>query len=466
MEDLLNIIKRFPEKRITIIGDVMLDKYVHGNVNKISPEAPIPVINVEKEFYEPGGAANVASNVSSMGGKVSLFGFVGQDPNAEILKKILQEKKIDFYFDNSSKTTLKTRIIARSQQSDQQLIRIDDEETNKKLFSQETLEKIKKSISESDIVIVSDYSKGAITKELMNFIKQGKRIIIGPKQKDISLYSGVFLILPNETEAKYISGREDINESGRFMKIFAENIIITRGKNGMSLFSEKEINIPTYARKVEDVTGAGDTVLSTIALALASQASLEQAAIIANHAAGIVVGKKGTYSVTLHELEKMLTGEDKKLKTIEELEPILADLKRKGKKIVWTNGCFDILHIGHVKYLAEAKEQGDCLIIGLNSDSSVRLLKGPSRPVTNENSRAEIISSLEFVDYVIIFSEPIVEKYLQLFKPDIYVKGGDYNLETMNQQERKAIEEYNGKIIFIPIKENISTTKIIDKLKK
>jgi len=463
MKRFADILAGFENKKVVVIGDVMLDKYLEGEVLRISPEAPVPIVNIKKEFYELGGAGNVAANVSSLGGDVFLFGFIGRDNEAEILKKLFKEKRINYFLDENDITIQKTRVIGKGQQ----LIRFDKEDTSEKQFSEEIKRKISEKAAEANIIIISDYAKGAITPELMTLLSPcNKKIIVDPKPKNKEIYKGVFLIKSNEKEAKGMSGLEDINLAGELLKKeFNSNIIITRGEKGMSLFSEKNLEIPTYAREVYDVTGAGDSVIATLGLALASNASIEEAAILANHAAGIVVGKKGTYAVSLKELKDSFFSEERKILNVEELKKVVDDYKRKGKKIVWTNGCFDLLHTGHIRYLQDAKKLGDLLIIGLNSDDSIKRLKGEGRPIQSQEERAEILSSLEFVDYLIIFSELSVEKYLAELKPNLYVKGGDYKPETINQDERKAVMSYNGEIKFIPFVEGKSTSKIIEKIK-
>ncbi len=460
MQYLLEVLKNFPSKKVVVIGDVMLDKTIIGSVNRISPEAPVQIVNVEKELYEPGGAANVAMNVSSLGGKVSLFGFVGKDNNAEVLSKILKEKEINYFFNENSITTLKLRV----RSGNYQLLRLDYEETSSKNFNPAILEKMTEEIISSDIILISDYAKGAITEGLMSFLKSfNKKIVINPKPKNKALYNNSSLILCNEKEAFEMSSLKEVYSAGRYLKEnLNSNIIITKGDKGMILFSEDEMDIPTNVREVYDVMGAGDSVVAAISLALASGASFRDAVIIGNHAGGISVSKVGTYQVKLEELQERMSGNESKVKTFEELSDIIADLRRKGKKIVWTNGKFDILHEGHVKYLREARKLGHCLIAGLNSDLSFEMLKG-RKPINNEVSRAEILSA--HVDYILIFSEPDVLKYLNYFKPDIYAKGGDYNINTINQEERKLIESYGGRIALIESGEDTSTTKIIERIK-
>ena len=463
MDNLSELLKNFSNQKIIVIGDVMLDKTVVGDVSRISPEAPVSIINVNNEIYGLGGAANVAANVSSLNGNTSLFGFTGKDKAAEILLSLLKEKKIEPFLGENKMTTLKVRVKARNQQ----IVRMDYEDNSSKEFSKEILQKMQTKIKNSKIILISDYAKGAITPNLMKFLKLGdRRIIIDPKPKNISLYSSAYLITPNEKEALEMSGQKDVQSAGRYLKEKLDcNVLITRGKKGMFLFSEKEIEIPTFTKEVYDVEGAGDTVIATISLSLAAGASLEEAAIIANDAGGIAVSKLGTSQVKLGELERKLFGEEEKVKNFGELSKIVIDLRKKGRKIVWTNGCFDLMHTGHMRYLKEAKEKGDYLIVGLNSDSSARKIKGPPRPINSENERAEFISLLPWVDYVMIYQESHPVKYLLEFKPDVYVKGGDYTLDTINQSERRIVEGYGGRIEIINVETNNSTTKIIEKIK-
>ncbi len=464
MERLLEFLKDFSKKKILVIGDVMLDKTIVGDVSRISPEAPIQIVNVREEFYEPGGAANTAANIASLEGNVSLFGFVGEDYNAEVLLKILNKKKISCFFDKNRITTLKERIRGRNQQ----LLRLDYEESSLKNFSFENMRKLEKEMGPTDIILISDYAKGTVTGNLMNFLKSfDKKIVIDPKPQNMSLYRDVFLITPNEKEALEITSQKNVYMAGRILKKkFNCNVVVTRGENGMTLFSNNEIDIPTTVREVYDVAGAGDTAIAALSLSLASGASLEEAVIIANHAAGISVRKVGTYQVKLRELENVILGEERKLKTIDELFEIIRELKKKQKKIVWTNGCFDLFHAGHKYSLEQARKKGDILIVGLDSDESVRKLKGSERPIYNQEQRVEILSGMEFVNYITIFPPEKASEYIQLLKPDVYVKSGNYTIDSINQKERKIIEEYGGEIYLPRGISELSTTNIINKIKK
>jgi len=478
MDHLRKILSGFSGKKVAVVGDVMLDEYQFGKATRISPEAPVPVVRIESERYVLGGAANVAANVNSLGGKVSLFGFVGNDRAADKLTDLtFAEKNINFFFQQfSGPTTRKVRFIS----GQQQLFRADYEDTNPKPWDMSKLHELEAALEEADIIVISDYAKGAVSPDLVSRLKKsGKRIIVDPKPKNAFLYNGVFLVKLNENEACEISDCDNDYKAGESLRdVLNSNVLITRGSRGALLFdgSVKVKEFPAMAREVYDVTGAGDTVLATIAMSLAAGASLDDAVILANHAAGIKVEKFGTAAVSLSELEKRIFKEEEnKIKTREELKAVISNYQAQGKKVVWTNGCFDILHQGHIRYLKSAAELGDILVIGLNSDESVRKLKGPTRPIQTQDARAEIVAALEFVDYVTVFPETRVTPLMTYLQPDIWVKGGDYvkdsselknGKQLMDQDERRAIESYGGNIVFIPVEVDVSTTKIADKLQR
>jgi D-beta-D-heptose 7-phosphate kinase / D-beta-D-heptose 1-phosphate adenosyltransferase len=467
MEKIARILEDFSEKKIAVIGDIMLDSYVYGTVERVSPEAPVSIFKEEKEEYSLGGAANVAANISSLNGKVYLFGYIGEDSAGKILISKIEEKKINhFLFPVLEKTTKKTRLIGNRQQ---QMIRIDSE--SYAVISEDAEERLAKEVAgkNPDIIVVSDYAKGCITSGLFSKLKNylpNTKIIVDPRPQNKEKYKGVFLITPNLKEAREMSGMEKVEDMGKILQErYKCSILITRGKEGMSLFENDKVNsIPTKAKEVYDITGAGDTVIAVMALSLASGVNLEESSFLANHAAGIVVGKAGTASVSKNELIEGIKSESSKIKDLSELKEIREDCRKKGKKVVWTNGCFDLLHIGHIDYLKKAKKLGNCFFVGLNSDVSIKQLKGEGRPIQSEKHRAEILASLELVDYIVIFNEMSAENCLSEIKPDIFVKAGDYNLETMHQGERFVIEGYRGEIQFIPIAYDISTTQIINKI--
>lgn len=467
-----DIIKKFSDKKIIVIGDVMLDEFIFGEVNRINPEAPVPVLHAKKIIYKPGGAANTATNIASLGGKCILIGRVGDDESKRILESELKKLGItpNFVVDKDFHTTRKVRSMAKNQQ----LLRVDYEHHDRITKKQaEKIINLTNNIKDCGVIIISDYNKGVITKELMDGLKKTpKKILADIKKENKELFRGVHLIKPNLKEAQEFSGikaadERSVEEIGRkLVKDMDCNILLTRASEGMTLFEKngKTEHIPTSALEVYDVTGAGDTVIATLALCEAAGSSLLDSSIIANHAAGIVVGKIGTATTDQQELIRIFSNEKTKIKTRKEIIEAVKDLKLKNKKIVFTNGCYDILHTGHIKLLREAKKQGDILIVGLNTDSSVRKLKGPTRPINNEEERSEIMSSLEFVDYVTLFEEDTPVKIISELKPDIHVKGGDYNPYDYKQMpEAKIVHEYGGKIHIVKILDGKSTTNIIKK---
>jgi D-glycero-beta-D-manno-heptose-7-phosphate kinase len=302
---LKQILKNFQNKKILVIGDIMLDKYFYGEVTRISPEAPIPIVNLLKEKYEIGGAGNVASNITSLGGQATIFAFAGQDEESKILKQLLQKENINHYLNLNKITTCKSRIIANQQQIG---LRLDKEETEDKTFNQETKNILLQKAEQADKIIISDYSKGTITQDLINLLHQHKhKIIADLKPKNKHLYKNLYLIKPNEKEALEMANNNDIHQAGEKLKQeFNSNILITRGNKGMILFSDEIIEIPTYAKEIYDVSGAGDSVIAALALALSSNASLHESAIISNYTAGIAVEKHRTHSVNLEELKQRI----------------------------------------------------------------------------------------------------------------------------------------------------------------
>ena len=475
MSKIKQTLDNFKGKRILVIGDVMLDRYIIGEVTRISPEAPVPVIKVSKELHVPGGASNTASNVSSLGGKAYLAGIIGDDNAGKILTDLLKKKNIEtngLVIDKERPTIQKTRVVGQPQQ----IVRIDYEEDEKVSpeIEEKLIDYIRTILNEIDVVVISDYAKGVVTKNLASNIitlcnESKKPIIVDPKPSNLELFKGATLVTPNQKEASLMTGMENKLENvvvmGEKIKdILNSNVLITKGEYGSSLIELKGdiIHIPTKAKEVYDVSGAGDTVVAALALSIAAGADLKYAAVIANHAAGIVVGKAGTATTTVKEILSLFEKEESKTKTLDELKDIVKDLKSKGKKIVWTNGCFDILHVGHVKYLQKAKELGDVLILGLNTDESVRKIKGPTRPILKEEERAEMLSALSCIDYIVFFDEetPIIP--ITELKPDIVVKGSDYKEEDVVGNE--LMKKTGGRVELVPVVEGFSTTNIIKKI--
>lgn len=466
---------------VLVIGDVMLDKYYFGEMKRISPEAPVPIVEMKEEMHTLGGAANVANNLVHLGCKVSLVGAVGNDRGRNELFDILEAKGIDGtgMITDQRCTTTKTRIIS----DNQQVLRIDNEEkinitdTTIKQIEEWLIQKLK--TDQINSIIISDYEKGFCRKELCQTVislanQLDIPIIIDPKGKKWDKYTNATMVTPNISELSEILGmdlpntNETIHEYGPLLrqKYNLDYLLITRSEKGMSLIGEDEIvTIPTVAKEIFDVSGAGDTVVSTLAACIGVEARIEDAVKLANLAAGIVVGKVGTYAVRDYELLEQLELLSDKTDELSnkvifsgEYQQIINKWKLKGNKIIFTNGCFDLLHIGHAAYLKKAKQLGDKLVIGLNSDYSVKRLKGPSRPITNENDRAKMLSFFEFVDAVIIFDEDTPFNLIAEIRPDILVKGGDY------KEDEVVGREFSGKVEIISFVDGYSTSGIIEKI--
>jgi len=463
----------------------MLDRYIRGEVKRISPEAPVPVLKVSEERLLPGGAANVARNLKSLGASVKLFGVTGEDIEGKELLELIKQEGIDtrnIIVDPERPTTTKTRLIAESQQ----ITRVDREEV--KPIPDRVMDKLITAISESfkkdkpHGVIISDYGKGVIRKELSQAVIQlarrnGVFVAVDPKGKDFSKYRGTNAITPNQRETEEVCGFpiKDESDLKRAVEILVkqtetDGILITRGKQGISFYvvgNESQVKtIPSDAKEVFDVTGAGDTVVSTFTLAYLSSGSWEDSVKIANTAAGIVVGRLGAATVSSEELLEHLNNRytyQRKILRRDTLLLTASQLKSAGKKIVFTNGCFDLFHTGHLHLLEEAKKLGDVLIVAINSDQSVKRLKGAQRPIFDENERAKIIAALGFVDYVVVFEEDTPFELIEELKPDIIVKGGDYTVERV--VGRDIVESYGGRVHIIPLLEGVSTSSLIEKIK-
>ncbi len=422
----------------------MIDHYLWGKCERISPEAPVQVVAIEKETAVLGGAGNVINNLSALGANVSVLSVIGHDANAEELKEMF--KKIDVNIENlvveeGRDTSKKSRIIA----SQQQVVRYDKESTNDitEQSQQQIVKNFKASIDSYDVVLLSDYGKGvlttALTRQLIDIANaHAKRVLVDPKGEDYTKYSGAYLLTPNKKEAieaSKINIKDEATLLEAITKLKKECALdvglITLSEDGIAIYDDELRVHPTVAREVYDVTGAGDTVIASLGFALSSGYDIDKAVKFANLAAGVVVGKIGSATATLNEIieyESSLnkSTSDSHIKSFEEIASLSQELHRRGKKVVFTNGCFDILHVGHVKYLEEAKSYGDVLILGLNSDESVRRLKGPTRPVNTEDDRAYILASLEAVDYVVKFYDDTPYELIKAVQPHILVKGGDY----------------------------------------
>jgi len=461
---------------ILVIGDLMIDHYLWGNCERISPEAPVQVVDIQKETTTLGGAGNVINNLKSLGATVTVLSVVGNDEVSNELKKMLDKTGAISYLleEENRKTSKKSRIMA----SNSQVVRYDNESKNDISLKteQKLLEKFNEEFEQYDVILFSDYGKGvltdSLTKKLLHLAtEKDKKVLVDPKGNDYSKYSGAYLLTPNKSEAQLATNIKINDESSlqdalvKLKNVASLDVsLITLSEDGIAVLNDNKVTKkPTVAREVYDVTGAGDTVLASLGFSLSLGQDIYESIEFANLAAGVVVGKLGSATVTLDEIEEYKTSLNKStiemhIKSFEEIEKISNRLRNSGKKIVFTNGCFDILHRGHVSYLDVAKSFGDVLILGLNSDLSVRKLKGESRPINTQDDRAYILSALESVDYVVVFGEETPYDLIKKVQPDILVKGGDYEGKVVVgsdiAKEVKLVEFVDGK----------STTKTIGKI--
>ena len=461
------MIKLNKKPNILVIGDLMIDHYLWGSCDRISPEAPVQVVNVKKESSVLGGAGNVINNLVTLGSVVDVISVIGNDSVANELKSLLEKIDVptsNLVVENNRKTSKKSRLIA----SQQQVLRYDMEsidDINENSHKQ-IIQTLEKNIDKYSSIILSDYGKGVLTTNLTKEIikianKNNIKVLVDPKGKDYSKYKGSYTLTPNKKEAMEATNIDIKDESSLIEALKSlktqcelEVSLITLSEQGIAIFDDELTIKPTVAREVYDVTGAGDTVIASIAFALGNDLDIKDAVYFANLAAGVVVGKIGSATTTLDEIYEYeyslhKSNSTSHIKTFDEIKTLSSKLHNQGKKIVFTNGCFDILHVGHVKYLEVAKSYGDVLILGLNADSSVRKLKGPTRPINTQDDRAYILASLESVDYVVIFEEETPYELIKLIKPHVLVKGGDYEgKEVVGQDiadELKLVQFVDGK---------------------
>jgi D-beta-D-heptose 7-phosphate kinase/D-beta-D-heptose 1-phosphate adenosyltransferase len=439
----------FERAHILVVGDLMLDRYWHGTSSRISPEAPVPVVKVNQTEDRPGGAGNVALNMAALGCGVSLIGIVGDDEAGQILHSRLRAAKIhtNFQISTTKPTITKLRVVSRHQQ----LLRMDFEEKFDVSDSCEFVSKVKNLINRTDALVLSDYAKGSLLdcQSLIRMARDaGVPVLVDPKGNDFSRYRGATMLTPNFLEFEAVVGK-------------------CTSEQGMTLLRhhQTELHLPARAREVFDVTGAGDTVIATLAAVIASGQTLPEATALANLAAGIVVGKMGTATVSAPELRRAIIAEqgaERGVVTEEQLLLALEDARASGERIVFTNGCFDIIHAGHVGYLEEARKQGDRLVLAVNSDASIRRLKGSGRPINPLDRRMAVLAGLEAVDWVVPFDEDTPERLLRRVKPDVLVKGGDYSEDQVIGNQ--IVKAYNGSVKVLSFYDNCSTTSIVNKI--
>lgn len=484
MQDLHNVLRLleagFAQVKVLVIGDLMLDRYIHGEAERLSPESPVPVLRHVQRYERPGGAANVAMNLRGLGCEAVLAGFWGEDNEAAELQRLLDAAGVDTVgvVTSTLPTTSKTRILARTQQ----MLRLDIE-TREEHSAEEAArltERCVDLVPKVHAVVLSDYAKGALSRELCDAVIRAARyakvpVLADPKTRDLSKFSGATVVCPNLAELSLATGVS----AGRTEEMFAAaraqmrehdtaTMAVTRSEKGITvLHGERTLHFPAQAREVFDVSGAGDTVIATLAAGLAGGLGLETAVELANLAAGIVVGKVGTAPIARAELVAELTPSSgiasaEKVLTEERLLQRVAEWREAGERIVLTNGCFDLLHVGHVTLLEECKRFGAKLVLALNTDASIARLKGPSRPVVGEAERARVMAALAAVDAVVLFEEDTPLRLIGAVKPDVLVKGGDYTVASVVGHEEVLAR--GGRVEIVPTVEGFSTTNLVRKL--
>ncbi|HZY62661.1 MAG TPA: bifunctional D-glycero-beta-D-manno-heptose-7-phosphate kinase/D-glycero-beta-D-manno-heptose 1-phosphate adenylyltransferase HldE [Edaphobacter sp.] len=481
LHSILNLLEGgFSQLKVLVVGDIMLDRYIHGDVDRISPEAPVPVIRHAQRYERAGGAANVAMNLAGLGCQAILSGFWGSDLEQTELNDILERAGVDTVgvVSSSLPTISKTRIVGRNQQ----LLRLDIESRDAapEIESRRLIDRATELVTKVHAVILSDYAKGALTTQLCTAVIHAARtarvpVLVDPKTQDFSKYTGATTVCPNLGELALATGVPAHQTDALLTAAQAlvvdygfEFLTVTMSEKGITLVrSAGKYHSPARAREVFDVSGAGDTVIATLAASMAGGLQPETAIELANLAAGIVVGKMGTVPIAGHELVAALTPSSgitagEKVLDLEHIKQRVAEWRASGETIVFTNGCFDLLHVGHITLLEDCRRFGSKLVLGLNSDSSVCRLKGPTRPIVGERERARVMAALAAVDAVVLFEEDTPMELIRTLRPDVLVKGGDYTIETVVGHEE--VIAAGGRVEIVPTVEGFSTTNIVKKL--
>jgi D-beta-D-heptose 7-phosphate kinase / D-beta-D-heptose 1-phosphate adenosyltransferase len=486
MSSFETVLDQFDRKRLLVVGDIMLDRFVYGHVSRISPEAPAPVIETSGPLDVVGGSGNVARNIVSLGAGCDVVAVVGCDDGARAIRAHLKAMNVPeggLIEVSGRVTTVKTRYVAYLHNT--HLLRADMEETNPVDHKVEDaiIAAVERRIGAVDAIILSDYAKGVLTLRVIAAViaaarRAAKPVIVDPKGLDYTRYRGATAVKPNVSELAQALGRPLKQDEAAVRTdaqalaahIGCDIILVSRGERGMLIAAQngETASFDATARRVVDVSGAGDTVVAAFTLALVSDAGIRNAAHLANVAAGIVVGKKGTSQVTAEELRDLLLSRPhfelrEKVKDLTATDACVAAWRREGLTVGFTNGCFDLLHPGHVQLLCEARSHCDRLIVGLNSDSSVKRLKGATRPVQSEAARSIVLAGLAFVDAVVLFAEDTPIELIRRLKPDVLVKGADYRIDQVVGHE--IVESYGGKVVLVNLIPDSSTTRIIDRLK-
>ena len=485
-QTLRHLLDALPGKRVLVLGDLYLDQYIHGRMEEISKEAPIAVIHITSHTCNPGAAGNTACGMAALGARVRVVGTVGRDANAAALLQEFAQREVDtggVVVDPDAPTNTYTKISAGALHTPrQELLRVDTPrprpiagEVEKAVLAQ-----LEQAVPAVEGVVVVDQAGGVVTPDVLkltvDLARRHGKLLVGDSRERASDFRCFDLILPNDEEAAIASGirihdQASLREAGR--KLCHEHanklVIITRGKRGITIFQQdgEIIDVPTYAQEVFDVCGAGDTVTAVCTLALLGGATPLQAAQLGNYAAGVAVARPGTVTVSADDIRQAMAarqrgGLQEKLCTLQQALAAAARLRAQGKRVVLTNGCFDLLHAGHVAYLEQARALGDMLVVGLNSDQSVRALKGEGRPINSLADRARVLGALACVDLVVPFGEATALALIQALHPEIYVKGGDYTLDTINQEERRAVEAGEGEVVIIGHLPGHSTSGLIN----
>ncbi len=479
------LVERFKMTRVMVVGDIYLDENVYGAVTGVSLEAPIPVYEVQEKRHNPGAAGNAACNVASLGATTYMVGYVGDDANADIVRREFAVRNVNTDYvvtDPSRPTNTYGKLRAGGFNiPSQEILRTD---TPSPTFISGAVEDllvahIETLAPEVDVIVVVDQVSSVATERVLATVvdcaRRHKVLTVGDSRARAGALKGFDVVVPNDREAGIGAGIEVLDEASldaaaeRLLQI-AGGALITRGPAGIRVYRPRtepvDVPIAIAPDAVVDVTGAGDTVTATAALTVAEGGSLEDAAVLGNAAAGVAVVQPGVVTVSNAELLDALasSGAPSKLKTMDALKRILEGLHRDGKRIVWTNGCFDLIHVGHITYLQRAAALGDVLVVGLNSDTSVKQNKGSDRPIIPQENRAIVLAAFECVDYIVIFDEPTPMRLLEYLKPDVYAKGGDYSIDTIVQEERRLVEGYGGEIAIISGVEGQSTTQIVSRM--
>ena len=479
--DLARVVHAFADARVLVLGDVMLDRYVSGSASRLSPEAPIPVLCPSTRRATLGGAANVALNVATLGGQATLIGVVGEDPEADELRRLLRSSGViaQLVAVPGRPTTAKTRFMV----GHHQLLRL-DEETTAAIDAATTglvLNQLRDALADADVIVVSDYAKGVLSDVVLRGVlaeaqASGCTVIADPKRNDFAAYRGSTVLTPNELEVRQATGIDAGDDAGAeraghraLEDADCAAVLITRSAKGLTLVRRDApaLHLPTRAREVADVSGAGDTLVATFAAALGAGAALPQAATLANVSAGISVGKPGTATVSREELLGVLhlaelVATKQKIAAREQAVQRAAAWRAQGLRIGFANGCFDLIHPGHVRLLTEARSRCDRLIVALNTDASVKRLKGPTRPLQSEAARATVMASLAPVDMVVLFAEETPIELIEVLRPDLLVKGADYTINQVVGAE--LVRSWGGSVLLVELEAGHSTTGTIRRM--